>query len=37
MIVLTDDTTVARVPPPDSSRGPRPVAVNDPAGWPGDI
>ena len=36
-IVLIVDTTVALVPPPDSSRGPRPVAVNDPAGWPGGI
>ena len=28
--VLTVETTVARRPPPDSSRGPRPVVPNDP-------
>src|SRR6266568_7594736 len=35
-IVLTDETTVAPVPPPPSSRGPRPAATKEPAGWPGE-
>src|SRR5262249_55523187 len=35
-IVLTDEMTVALVPPPASSRGPLPVAAKEFAGWPGD-
>jgi hypothetical protein len=31
-IVLIEETTVAFVPPPENSRGPRPVAANEPAG-----
>src|SRR5215813_8178136 len=37
-IVLTVETTPARVPLPlENSRGPRPVAVKETAGCPGDI
>src|SRR5260221_10760895 len=35
-IVLTEEMTVALVPPLEKSRGPRPVAAKEPAGWPGD-
>src|SRR5580704_19294507 len=32
--VLTEETAVARRPPPDSRRGPRPVVPNDPGAGP---